>query len=113
MAWSGNTPPPPVICILSLVRDVLLHGDADKPFVVGCTVQCLCEQVSRVFDTRDVVDVDESRVYSVADKMCTDVNMLHVGVGVWILYACDGALVVAVEWGGIELRKSEFIEKRS
>ena len=82
--------------LLVLIGEVSVHGDANEPFVVSCMVQWFCEQVGGVFDARDVVVIDKPVVHRIANEVCADVDVFHSGVGLRVVCAGNGTLVVAV-----------------
>ena len=53
------------------------------------------EQVSGVFDPRDVFDLDDCAVDAVSDVMHPDVHVLHTQVKVGVVSARNRALIVA------------------
>jgi hypothetical protein len=63
---------------------------------MDCLIQWFCEEICRVFDTRDVVNVNDSLVDTGMDKVEADVNMFHLGVRVRVMCASHCTLVVAV-----------------
>lgn len=69
------------------------------------------EEVGRVFDTWDVVDVDKSLVDGVTNEVGTYVYVFHSGVRLRIMSAYYGALVVAIKWGGVCLGEAEFVKQ--
>jgi hypothetical protein len=57
------------------------------------------------------MDVDEVLVDRISNEMCANVDVFHAGVGLGIMGASDGSLVVAIKGGGLFLCETEFEEK--
>ena len=57
------------------------------------------------------MNIDEAAINRIPDEVGTDVDMLHFGVGLWIVAAEYCSLVVAVKWGGMLLWEAEFVEQ--
>ena len=68
----------------------------------------LCKQVSRVFCARDVHDIDDTRIDTIANEMHPDIHMFHAGMGVRVMGTSHGTLVVAMKDGGCILWEAEF-----
>jgi hypothetical protein len=60
-----------------------------------------------------MVDVDESAANGVVDEVCTDVNVLHAQVGLWVMGAHNCPLVVTVKGGRVVLWEAQFLEERA
>ena len=80
---------------------------------MDCLFERLGKKIRGVFDTWNVDDVNGAIVYTIANEMCADVNVLHAGMGVRVMTACNGPLVIAVEEGGLGLLEAEFLEERA
>ena len=57
------------------------------------------------------MNIDEAPIYRVTNEVCTDVNMFHTGMRLWIMGTGNGTLVVAIQRSGLILRKAKFVEK--
>ena len=57
--------------------------------------------------------INYSPVDTVSYEVSSDVNMFHPRVGMWVVSARDGALVVAEKCGRVGLGEAEFGEKRA
>jgi hypothetical protein len=69
------------------------------------------KEVCRVFNTRDMNNINGVGVDTVTDEMSTYVNMLHAWVGMGVMAAGNSALVVTVEKGGMGLWEAKFFEE--
>ena len=81
------------------VFDTLLssvHIDSGYPFLVDYFFKWFCEQVSWVFNSRDVVDVNYSLIDTGMDEVESYVNVFHFRMGMWVMCACHSALVVTI-----------------
>ena len=69
------------------------------------------KKIGRILNAWDVMNIYNMRVHAISYKMLTEIDMLHAGVRVGVMGACDGPLIVAVENGGAQLGKAKFVEK--
>ena len=74
-------------------------------------VEWFGKKIGRILNAWDVMNIYNMRVHAISYKMLTEIDMLHAGVRVGVMGACDGPLIVAVENGGAQLGKAKFVEK--
>lgn len=79
---------------------------------MDCLFERLGKKICGVFDTWNVDDINGAVIYAIMNEMCMDVNVLHAGMGVRVMAACYGPLVITVEEGGLGLLEAEFFEER-
>ena len=58
-----------------------------------------------------MVDINQATIDRVANEVGTDVDVLHSGMQLRVVRAGDGALVVAVQRGGLVLWVTKFVEE--
>ena len=72
-----------------------------------------CENVRRVFDSRDMFDVNKLTIDAIPNEMDADIDMLHFVVVVRVVRADDGALVVATQNARTILRITQLGKQRA
>ncbi len=83
---------PPVIH----VQLVMVHRYLNQPFLMHNMVEWFGEKIHRVFNSWDVVYIDKVLVDRVTNETSTNVDMLHMGMGLWVVGACECSLIVAI-----------------
>ena len=76
-AGQPSTPPSDLRTLRSWV---FIHGDALKPFEMDCAVNQFSYQVSRVFNTQDVVYINKVVVDYISYEVGLDINVFHARV---------------------------------
>ena len=68
-----------------------------KPLGMDDVSEGFCEKIRRILRARDMVNVDDTAIDTIANKMRAQVDVLHTRMGVGIMGTRDGSLVVAVQ----------------
>ena len=104
-----NTPPRPRLtgdCWL-----VNVETDHRKPFLMGELVRWFGKEISWVLNARDMVNIDSTRIDTIAYEVLTEINVFHAGMGMGVMGTCNSSLIVTIKNGGILLGKAKLIEE--
>lgn len=58
-----------------------------------------------------MVDTNKFAIDSIINEVGLDANLFHMRMGLRVMSAHDSALVIAIEWSGMVLRTTKFMEK--